>query len=729
MKRREFIILGGIGATSASLLSACGHPENKLIPALIPDDEFVPGLDYWKASTCGLCPAGCGIVVRTREHKANKIEGNPLHPVNRGALCARGQAGLEVLYNPDRIKGPMKRVGERGEGKWEEISWDEAIKTLADRLREIKSTVGGERICFATSDAHGVNALAVHLFSAASGPISKVSAPSYNEVETVSGYSQSYHLRGVPTFDIANATYLLSFEARFLETWLSPVMYSVAYGQFRRSSGKMRGKFVQIEPRMSLTGANADEWLPAAPETQALIALAMAQVIIREGLAKQSPPQKLISALEEYAPEKTSELIDVQVEKLIRIAREFAISERPLAMASGVHSGNLALIHVNFLNALVDNWNKPGGMYLPGSEEFDPLHSLIPEEALFGPLYFFENDLRDGKVSALLVHQLNPVYTAPRILEKFREIPFIASLSSVMDETTSLADLILPDNSFLESWDIRAATAINTGPVAALYRPVLNSSGNTRQLADTLINLASELGTPLALESAEQMVQRAASELRKKPGSIEAEDDEGFWDAFRDRAFWTAPAAEAPAVDSTVAKLMEDVLDRLSDVKSQHEKKVANSRDSEHPYTVLTYEHSALGFGEQANLPALQELPDPMTTVVWGSWLEINPRTAEELGIVEGDLVEVTSEHGSVRVPAIIYKAIRPDVVAMPCGQGHISHGRFASGRGSNAHLLRQVVGDDGHAFSLRAKVVKSGNRVEIVRFGTDLWQEMETKR
>ena len=137
MKRREFIILGGIGATSASLLSACGHPEEKLIPALIPDEDFVPGMDYWKASTCGMCPAGCGIIVRTREHKANKIEGNPLHPVNRGALCARGQAGLEVLYNPDRIKGPMKRVGERGEGKWEEISWEEGIKTLADKLKEL----------------------------------------------------------------------------------------------------------------------------------------------------------------------------------------------------------------------------------------------------------------------------------------------------------------------------------------------------------------------------------------------------------------------------------------------------------------------------------------------------------------------------------------------------------------------------------------------------------------
>src|SRR6185503_20361594 len=121
----------------------------------------VPGIDYWKASTCGMCPAGCGIVVRTREHKANKIEGNPLHPVNQGALCARGQAGLEVLYNPDRIKGPMKRAGERGEGKWQEISWDDGIKTLTEQLRQMKSRREADNIIFATQSSHGVLGLAI----------------------------------------------------------------------------------------------------------------------------------------------------------------------------------------------------------------------------------------------------------------------------------------------------------------------------------------------------------------------------------------------------------------------------------------------------------------------------------------------------------------------------------------------------------------------------------------
>src|SRR5262245_48533173 len=285
MKRREFIILTSVGATSASLLSACGHPEEKLIPAFIPDEEFVPGIDYWKASTCGMCSAGCGILVRTREHKANKIEGNPSHPVNRGALCARGQAGLQLLYNPDRIKGPLKRTGDRGSEQFEQISWDEAIKLLAGKLSEIKSAGNAGRVPFATGERQGVTGFAAEHLMSGYGSSLLASIDRENEGSTRESYAEAYR-SARPIFDIANATYLLSFGARFLETWHSPVMYSLAYGEFRSAKNHARGRLVQVEPRMSLTAANADEWLPAAVGTEGLVALSIAQVIAREGLIK-----------------------------------------------------------------------------------------------------------------------------------------------------------------------------------------------------------------------------------------------------------------------------------------------------------------------------------------------------------------------------------------------------------------------------------------------------------
>ncbi|HEU4390520.1 MAG TPA: molybdopterin-dependent oxidoreductase, partial [Blastocatellia bacterium] len=358
MKRREFIILTSVGAASAGVLSSCGHPDEKLIPALIPDDEYVPGIDYWKASACGMCPAGCGIIVRTREHKANKIEGNPQHPLNSGTLCARGQAGLQLLYNPDRIKGPLKLAGSRGSGEFSPITWDEAVKTLAAKLRDAKSQ--RDSIVIATARPRGVTGVAAEALAVACNSKQLVATDLSNEPETIASYRRSYDVDGIPHFDIANATYLLSFGARFLETWHSPVMYSLAYAEFRRSTGRARGKLVQVEPRMSLTGGNADEWLPAATGTEGLVALAIAQVIIRENLATNPPkPGFLNEPLDEFAPEKIAERIDLPAEKVVRIAREFAKSERPLAIGGGP-AGNLDAVH--YLNRVVGNIGKSGGV-------------------------------------------------------------------------------------------------------------------------------------------------------------------------------------------------------------------------------------------------------------------------------------------------------------------------------------------------------------------------------
>jgi len=730
MKRREFIILSGIGATSASLLSACGHPEEKLIPAFIPDDEYVPGIDYWKASTCGMCPAGCGIIVRTREHKANKIEGNPLHPVNRGALCARGQAGLEVLYNPDRIKGPLKRAGERGEGKWEEISWDEGIKTLADKLRALVAQGKASSIACATSHTHRVNGLAFMLFAQTLETTYVISAPAYNEVDTVGGYSESYHRTGIPTFDLANSTYLISFGARFLETWFSPVMYSLAYGEFRRSAGRARGKFVHVEPRMSLTAANADEWLPAAPGSDDLVALGMAQVILREGLAKQPVARGIVNALEDFAPEKTAELTDLGPDKVVRIAREFISSERPLAIgAQGGDIGSTGISAVNLLNALAGNWNKPGGMFLPKSVNFNPLQPLYPDATPVSLWHLLDNAMRDGKIDALLVHDYNAAYFHPNVGSKLRAIPFVASFSSFMDESTMLADLILPDCTYLESWNVASAQAIEAGNIATLTVPVLEAQLNTRQTADVLIDLSRELGKPLPVSSAEDIVRRAANEMARSEDSSAREPFDEFWKKFVERGVWIETKhQEADNIEASIADFWSRISEELGSLPGeQGERRNVNP---EYPLTLMLYDNTALGRGEYASLPSLQELPDAMTSVLWGSWIEINPRTAESLGIADGDLLEVRTADGSITGPAVLYRAIRPDTIAMPYGQGHAAYGRYGSDCGANAFTLLPPVFDPNHGpVALPAKLTKIGAKAKLIRFGTELQERMEKRR
>ncbi len=721
MKRREFIILGSVGAASASLLSACGHPEEKLIPAFIPDDDYVPGIDYWKASTCEMCPAGCGILVRTREHKANKIEGNPLHPVNRGALCARGQAGLEVLYNPDRIKGPMKRAGERGEGKWEEIGWDEAIKTLADKLGELKATNPGLSV-FVTADQTSVTANIAKRFWTAYGAMAFSVRPLFAENLADSRV-------GKTTFDIANATYLLSFGARFLETWLSPVMYSQDFGEFRRSTGKARGRFVHVEPRMSLTAANADEWIPARAGAEGLVALALVQVIARENLGKASLSLEFIKALEDFAPEKTTDRSDVAVEKIIRIAHEFAASDRPLAIGS---SNSVDSKWTQLLNVLVGNGNKKGGVISLPRDNNDPLSELSRPVAQFETREW-PDLLNYREIGALLIHHSNPLHTTPAVSDQFNRVPFIASFSSFMDETTRVSDLVLPDHSYLESFDIASSYSPTERMVATLTQPVVHPLLNTMQTADVFLAISRELGGELAaalpFASAEEFVKQATAEMAKHSGSIKTATTEDFWNAFSERGVWIAETNSHPAVESIDQKWpATEALNALNQLKSPIDDFTFSSRSTDRPSAefsklVLMLYECPLSADPATSVPALQELPDPMTSVMWGSWVEINPKTASSMGIADGDLVEVSTENGSLRVPAVLYPAIRPDVIAIPFGQGHTSYGRYATNRGANPAVL-----NPGLQGTVPARVSKVEGKATLIRFGTDSQELMEKK-
>jgi menaquinone reductase, molybdopterin-binding-like subunit len=735
MKRREFIILTSIGATSAGMLTACGHPEERLIPALIPDEEYVPGIDVWKASTCAMCAAGCGIVVRTRDHKANKIEGNPQHPVNRGTLCAKGQAGLQVLYNPDRIKSPLKRVGERGSGQFEEITWDEAIKTLTDKLRDASARGKANAVHFFTSDQRGVTAHIATRFMEAYGSQAYLVKPLFNEEGVLGTYLGSPRGASPAVFDLANTTFLLSFGARFLETWHSPMMYSLAYGEFRRASGRTRGKFVQVEPRMSVTGANADEWLPAKAGNESLVALAIAQVIIREGLAKAARDATFIKAIENYAPEKTATLTDIPAEKIIRIAREFATSARPLAIGGGAADTTW----VNYLNELVGNLNQKGGISLPGRNYNFPLTRLNPTGDLPDIRYLqFPQTIADRPYEILLVHNFNPVFTLPATKDKLKTIPFIASFSSFLDETTELADLILPDHTALESWDINFADATNDF-VVNLTQPVVKPEFNTKQTVDVLIAVSRVLGDKVAasipFSSVEEIVKQDFTGLANvgkpaTPPKAESseeeeseEEEEDPWKPLSEKGFLIGkPKTERPAMPEIPNIIPNETLnDSLL---------TAVPENKEYPFAFLTYEHPTLGYGEQANLPVLQELPDVMTSVVWGSWIEINPKTAASLGIRDGDVVEVASPQGSVRAPAVLYPAIRPDVVAMPAGQGHTAYGRFAKSTGMNALLLNPFSDKpQTRTDTIQVKISKVSGGGKLIRYGTNMPEHIEIKR
>ena len=379
MNRRNFIALSALSGAVATLES-CGSPDHQLI-RFIPDEELVPGIAAWKPSVCTLCPAGCGLLVRVMEGEAEvvrkgqkglvqmglakKLEGNPQHPVNRGKLCARGQAGLQVVYHPDRVRNPLKRSGDRGSGQFQEIGWDQALQELAARLSELRSANDSASLAFLTLPLRGQRRELVGRFLKAFGAPAPISYEASDEAVLRRASLLSFGHAMLPTLNLTRADYLISFGADFLGTWNSPVSQSIGYGEMRQGRAGRRGKFVQVEPRMSQTGANADEWIACRPGMEGALALGIAHVILRDKLSRHAANARAgaiitgwTAGLPAFSPEAVEKQTSVPAAVITRLAREITQREVGAAIIGGAplaHTNGLFnALAVNALESLVD---------------------------------------------------------------------------------------------------------------------------------------------------------------------------------------------------------------------------------------------------------------------------------------------------------------------------------------------------------------------------------------
>src|SRR5688500_873413 len=467
MDRRSFIKLTAITGTSATLAS-CGNPENQLI-RFVPDEDIIPGVAVWKPSVCPLCQAGCGLTVRVMDADADvvrngqagvvriaaakKLEGASDHPVNRGGLCARGQSAIQVTYHPDRITQPLKRAGDRGQGRYEAISWEAALAEVVARL-DMVGGVGNQRAvaCVTRSD-RGHRGAVLRQFLARFGASGPITFDLFGDDVLRRANGLSFGREQLPTYDLANTRYLLSFGADFLGTWNSPVAHSRAYGEMRQGRPGIRGSFVQVEARMSQTGASADEWVPARPGTEGVLALGMANVIISANLRPASAGGRAASLIQGWAgslpsPEEVETITGVAAARVERLAREFAERGPSLAVVGGpplAHTNGLfTALAVNALNVLAAR-GEPGGS--PGEPSL--LSTFIPQMSLDGGADGARPALRqvvtdlsagaDGAPRVLIVDGANPVFTALRawkVREAFEKVPFIVSFGHFLDETS-----------------------------------------------------------------------------------------------------------------------------------------------------------------------------------------------------------------------------------------------------------------------------------------------------
>jgi anaerobic selenocysteine-containing dehydrogenase/Fe-S-cluster-containing dehydrogenase component len=686
MDRRRFLKVLGVTGAGAATLSACGigpEPTEKLIPYLIQPEDQIPGTATYYASTCRECAAGCGIHVRVREGRAVKIEGNPESPINRGRLCARGQASLQGLYNPDRITGPMVR---NAAGGFDPIPWDDAITRLQARI----TAAQGHGIVFLTgADSSSFGDLVDEWMRVVGGR--RVSYEPFGFEALRAGNRLAFGTAAVPAYDFANAKYVLSFGADFLDTWLSPVTFQNGFARAHGFDGGREAsmaKFVFVAPRMSLTGMNADEWVAAFPGTEGMLALALAQVIVSQRLAPlPADVGRLTSLLARHTPAAVAAAIGVEQEVIVRLAIEFANAKGGLAVAGGMAAqypnGAEIVAAVNILNYVV---GAVGKLVKFGSD------LAVGDTGTFGDVAALTSDMAAGRVALLFVHGTNPAHSLPgAFTQALGKVEYTVSFASHLDETAAAANMILPDLHPLEQWNDSRPRA----GVFALQQPAMQPVfPETRHTGDVVLRLLGRTG------SFRDHLQDRWRELHRRFGA--GKSFEQFWmEAVQHGGLYGDVPVRAVRLAESAGRISP----------------AAAALEGSGDQTIVVFPHPVLHDGRGANKPWLQELPDPVSKIAWHGWVEVHPDTAARWGVATGDFLLLKSAFGAVSAPVWITASVRPDVLAVPTGQGHAAYGRYAKGRSFNAFELlgMQANGYGGRNFAVRATATKTGEHRKIV--------------
>ena len=633
MGRRFFLKI--VSATGAAAACSPSHAPEKLVPLLNPPENMVPGKPLFYRTVCRGCGAGCGVTARSREGRVVKLEGNPDDPIGAGALCARGQAELQTLYAPDRLRGPLLR----GAGSLAPATWDEALAKLAAALGKLRGADGRVPGLRMLSRCEPGSAGAVQkAFVAALASKPRVVFEPRDQGFLRAANARLFGAAELPVLDLSRARSVVSLGADFLETWLSPVEQARMFMGGR--SGPDRPRLTWVGPRLPMSGANADLWLRVRPGDEPQVAIELLRWLLDpvNRVTQLAPEAAAIRAA--LPPARLPQ--GIESGQIARLGQELA-SRRPSALlgpgALSSGSGALSLAAaVQLTNFVLGNIGKTVLLGL-GSEEDAP----SSEEEVTGLL----DEARRGEVTALFIDRADPLGHLPasaHVEEALRKVPLIVAFGERLDKTARLAHFVLPDHHALESFgDLEPRKGI-----LQLQQAALGPLWDTRPTPQVLLDLAAALALPGIADKDFREFSRTRWQASAKALGAQLDSPQ----AQRDVQARGTVAGKVQAQERSLSLEAVSALLRAPAPLAKGLQLVAFAT------TLANADLEAPGW--------LREIPDALTGVSWSSWAELSVATALRLGVKAGDLLALHTAEGDAELPAVINPALHDEAVAIP---------------------------------------------------------------
>ncbi len=614
--RRSFLKLAGF--SFGAFVAGCQEGKiEKAIPFLVQPEEVTPGLAYWYSTTCGGCNAACGVLAKNRDGRPIKLEGNPEHPLSQGGLCAIGQASILSLYDSQRLRMPVVNGVE--------VSWQECDEAIEKAL----STHGASGVRLLTGTVASPTLRSSIKQFLARFPDSKhiqYDAISYSGI--LDAHTVTHGRRVLPRFKFDRAKRVVSFAADFLGTWISPVEFTAGYRAGRTLEGTPPkfSRHIQIESGLTLTGSNADERIAVAPhEMAACIKSLMISLLRRSG-------------------QQIREIVDVSCgDRIEAIAGELWDHRGQSLVVCGINEPALQLM-VNVINQTIESYGSTLDIVRPSLQvqgDDTGLHSLIKE-------------IEQGGVGVLITAGCNPVYDLPgsqSLAENIRRIPARIAITDRIDETASVAQFVCPLPHALESWN-------DHEPVDGLVSITQPTIQPLRQCRTVIENLARWTGDN---RTTYELIREEWQVLHKRSGSPSFEE---FWTNTLTRGY-AELTPQTPKLDfhstAVAAALGLDV----------------RAREPQ-GFSLVIQPSLTMLDGRHAHNPWLQELPDPVTKIVWDNYASLSIGSARRLGVEEGDIVAVSTDDGvRVELPVHIQPGHFDGAITVYLGYGRKGTDRF----------------------------------------------------